>query len=208
MENQNGTVDRMVEQLDRPPDGSTVGPTARDSRTASALLRDGRPRGTTPPSTLSGRTGVGIAGRLPVGVRLSDVLSMLASTAQTGELQVVSETVEGRVWLERGELADAQVGARPPWARPSSSWPASPTAGSPSPPAPSSTLVQRASRDSVPVMTVLAEVGPQVDEWGSIRELVPLEALVTLSPSPRARTSGSATTSGGFSPRSGPVATR
>ena len=42
---------------------------------------------------------------------LSDVLTMLASTAQTGELQVVSETADGQVWLDDGELSNAQVGA-------------------------------------------------------------------------------------------------
>ena len=106
---------------------------------------------------------------------------MLASTAQTGELQVVSDTVDGRVWLDRGELANAQVGsARPSLGRRCSSWPASLTAGSTSPPA----LLSSNGQPPVPVMSVLTEVGPQVDEWRQIREVVPLEALVTLSPEP------------------------
>jgi len=42
---------------------------------------------------------------------LSDILSMLASTKQTGELQVVSEAVDGKVWLADGELSNAHVGA-------------------------------------------------------------------------------------------------
>ena len=41
---------------------------------------------------------------------LSDVLSMLSSTTQTGELQVVGDTVDGRVWLDRGKLSSAHVG--------------------------------------------------------------------------------------------------
>ena len=41
---------------------------------------------------------------------LSDVLTMLASTTQTGELQVVGDVADGRVWLEGGELSNAQVG--------------------------------------------------------------------------------------------------
>ena len=42
---------------------------------------------------------------------LSDILSMLASTKQTGELQVVSEATDGKVWLADGELSNANVGA-------------------------------------------------------------------------------------------------
>ncbi len=48
--------------------------------------------------------------RIAVGLRPLRLLSLLASTGQTGELEVVGEAVDGRVWLDGGELSDAQVG--------------------------------------------------------------------------------------------------
>ena len=111
---------------------------------------------------------------------LADVLSMLASTAQTGELQVVSETVDGRVWLDHGELSNAQVGT-------------------------ASTIGQAvfdlacvtegwfyftsgaASSNGEPPRAGRCRPDrsrPQVDEWRELQKAVPLEAVVTLCPDP------------------------
>lgn len=109
---------------------------------------------------------------------LSDVLSLLASTDQTGELEVVGESVEGRLWLDSGELSDAQVGAATTigqavfeLACAVEGW-FSYTAG----------VVSSSGQPTAPVEAVLDEVRPQVEEWREIRDVVPLESVVTLSP--------------------------
>jgi hypothetical protein len=111
---------------------------------------------------------------------LSDVLTMLASTAQTGELQVVSEVADGRVWLDYGELSNAQVGAATTIGQAvfelacvSDGWFYFTTG-----------LLSPSGHPTVPVVAVLDEVRPQVDEWWEIRQVVPLEAVVTLAPDP------------------------
>ena len=56
---------------------------------------------------------------------LSDVLTMLASTAQTGELQVVSETASTEGVARPAASSPTPRSERPrPSARPSSNWPA------------------------------------------------------------------------------------
>ncbi len=114
---------------------------------------------------------------------LDDVLSMLASTSQTGELQVVADSAGGRLWLDGGRLSNAQVGSAT-------------TIGS--------SVFELAcleegwfyftggaasfgGQPSVSVEAVLAEVRPQVDEWKEIRAIVPVDALVSLSPTPPGR---------------------
>jgi Domain of unknown function (DUF4388) len=111
---------------------------------------------------------------------LSDILSMLASTKQTGELQVVSESTDGKVWLADGELSNAQVGSAVTIGQAvfelacvSDGWFYF-TLG----------IVSSSGQPTVPVMAVLNEVRPQVDEWREIRRDVPLEAVVTLAPEP------------------------
>ena len=111
---------------------------------------------------------------------LSDVLSMLASTKQTGELQVVSDTADGKVWLADGELSNAQVGAAATIGQAvfelacvADGWFYF-TVG----------VVSSSGQPTVPVIAVLNEVRPQVDEWRDIRRDVPLEAVVTLAPDP------------------------
>jgi len=111
---------------------------------------------------------------------LADVLSMLATTKQTGELQVVSENVDGRVWLDHGDLSNAQVGTTSTIGQAvfdlacvSEGWFYF-TSGS----APSS------GEPPVPVEAILTEVGPQVDEWRELQRAVPLESLVALCPDP------------------------
>ena len=111
---------------------------------------------------------------------LSDILSMLASTKQTGELQVVSEAVDGKVWLADGELSNAHVGAATTIGQAvfelacvSEGWFYF-TVG----------VVSSSGQPTVPVLAVLNEVRPQVDEWKEIRRDVPLGAVVTLAPEP------------------------
>jgi hypothetical protein len=111
---------------------------------------------------------------------LSDVLTMLASTTQTGELQVVSEVADGRVWLDEGELSNAQVGAATTIGQAvfelacvSDGWFYFTTG-----------LLSPSGHPTVPVVAVLDEVRPQVDEWREIRQVVPLEAVVTLATDP------------------------
>lgn len=111
---------------------------------------------------------------------LVDVLSLLASTAQTGEVQVESETVDGRLWLDNGQLSNAQVGVATTIGQAVfelacllDGWFYF-TAG----------VVSSSGQPPVPVEAVLAEVGPQVGEWREIRGVVPLDSVVNLSPTP------------------------
>ena len=113
---------------------------------------------------------------------LSDVLTLLARTNQTGELQVVGSGVDGRVWLDDGELSNAHVGAATTIGQAvfelacvSEGWFYF-TAG----------LVSSSGQPKVPVDAVLDEVSPQVDEWRSLRAVVPLDSDVSLSPTPPA----------------------
>jgi hypothetical protein len=114
---------------------------------------------------------------------LSDVLSLLAATAQTGELQVVSDGVDGRLWLEGGQFSNAHVGAATTIGQAvfelacvADGWFYF-TAG----------LASSSGQPTVPVAAVLDEVRPQVDEWRDLRQVVPLEAVVALSPAPPGR---------------------
>jgi hypothetical protein len=111
---------------------------------------------------------------------LSDILSMLASTKQSGELQVVSEATDGKLWLADGELSNAQVGTAATIGQAvfelacvTEGWFYF-TVG----------VVSSSGQPTVPVVAVLNEVRPQVDEWREIRRDVPLEAVVTLAPDP------------------------
>lgn len=181
MESQNGTVDQAVDRLTVP--GSSTDPLEYGPGPLTASL-------STSPSREPVRTmtrieasdeapSASLVGSLSV-FTLADVLSMLSSTTQTGELQVVGETVDGRVWLDRGKLSSAQVGT-------------------------TSTIAQAvfdlacltegwfyftsgaASSNGQPplqVDAVLTEVGPQVDEWKELQQAVPVEAVVSLCPDP------------------------
>ena len=111
---------------------------------------------------------------------LSDVLTLLATTAQTGELQLVSEAVDGKLWLDHGELSNAHVGAATTMGQAvfelacvAEGWFYF-TSG----------LSSSSGQPAVPVVAVLSEVRPQVEEWRELRQVVPLEATVALSPSP------------------------
>ena len=111
---------------------------------------------------------------------ISDVLTLLAETEQTGELQVVGSGVDGRVWLGDGELSNAHVGSATTIGQAvfelacvTEGWFYF-TAG----------LVSSSGQPRVPVGAVLDEVRPQVEEWREIREVVPLDSVVSLSPTP------------------------
>ena len=111
---------------------------------------------------------------------LSDVLTLLATTAQTGELQLVSEAVDGKLWLDHGELSNAHVGAATTMGQAvfelacvTEGWFYFTSGQSSS-----------SGQPAVPVLAVLGEVRPQVEEWRELRQVVPLEATVALSPSP------------------------
>src|ERR1700737_1536761 len=78
-----------------PPPGATV--LGKEPIMSQSPSSEGAP----PPS---------LVGSLSVFV-LSDVLSWLASTSQTGEVRVVGEQVDGRLWLADGQLSNAHVGA-------------------------------------------------------------------------------------------------
>lgn len=110
--------------------------------------------------------------------KLSDVLSLLAYTSQTGEVRVVSDQVDGRLWLADGNLSNAQVGTATTigqavfeLACATDGW-LHFTVG----------LTSSSGQPTVPVAAVLNEVRPQVEEWREIRRVIPLESQVTLSP--------------------------
>ena len=111
---------------------------------------------------------------------VSDVLSLLAATAQTGELQVISGSVDGKVWLAGGQLSNAHVGAATTIGQAVFEL-ACATDGwfyfTPG-------VVSSSGQPAVPVDAVLYEVRPQVDEWRDLRTAVPLAAVVGLSPEP------------------------
>jgi hypothetical protein len=129
--------------------------------------------------SLGNATAASLVGSLGV-FTLDDVLTLLADTGQTGELQVVGSEVDGRVWLEDGELSNAHVGTTPTIGRAVFELACVPegwfyfTSG----------LASSSGQPRVPVRTVLDEVRPQVKEWRELLDLVPFESIVSLSPEP------------------------
>ncbi len=131
------------------------------------------------PTEVAGTVAASLVGSLSV-FTLSDVLSLLAATAQTGELQLVTGATDGKLWLDHGELSNAHVGAATTMGQAvfelacmAEGWfyfTSGPSSSSGQP--------------TVPVAAVLSEVRPQVDEWRELRQVMPLEATVSLSPSP------------------------
>lgn len=111
---------------------------------------------------------------------LADVLTLLAESVQSGELQVVGPGTEGRVWLEEGELSNAHVGAAATIGQAvfelaciGEGWFYF-TSG----------LTSSSGQPRVPVHAVLEEVQAQVDEWRGLCELVPFGSVVSLAPDP------------------------
>jgi hypothetical protein len=111
---------------------------------------------------------------------LPDVLGLLAATGQTGELQIVGDAVDGRLWFDGGLVSDALVAGRDgvtqavfELACVVDGW-FSFVEG-----------VRVANGEPArSVASILAEVGPQVEEWRSLRLEVPLDATVVLSTAP------------------------
>jgi hypothetical protein len=185
MENQNGTVDRMVEQL-TDPRADFATPVAAAEPTSSVGTYATKAYSPAITAVPDGPEAESLYGSLSV-FALSDVLTLLATTAQTGELLVVGDAAQGRLWFDKGDLVDAEVGSTATvnqaffeLACVTQGW-FSFSSGRVSDDHSSSGTT---SVTAVPVATVLAEVGPQVEEWRVIRELLPLEAIVTLSAEP------------------------
>lgn len=108
---------------------------------------------------------------------LIDVLELLGRTDRSGELQVVGRGTDKRVWIDRGDLIDT-TGADPQGA----------------------TLFELACIDDgwfyftvaervpdatsrMPLASLLADLGPQVQEWRSLVEELPFVAMVSMSTS-------------------------
>ncbi len=171
---------------------------SRPARSACRRCSDRPPRRGRPPmsqtDTSEEAPAASLVGSLSV-FSLSDVLSMLASTAQTGEL-AGGERDGRRPGVARPRRALQCPGRRPP--RPSvrrySSWPASPTAGSTSPPACCLLNGQPSGAGDVrprPRSDLRWTSGGRSARWSPSRPWSPC------LPTPRGRTSRSATTSGG-----------
>jgi hypothetical protein len=179
-------MDRMLEQPAPPPEAPSATPagdTVVDPSSPTAYGPDGPGIG-----TVTGADGrhtarsdeapaASLVGSLSV-FNLSDVLLLLSTTDQTGELQVVSDTVDGKVWLARGALSNARVGVATTIGQAvfelaclTEGWFYF-TAG----------VVSSSGQPTVPVMAVLDGVRPQVDEWRSITSVIALGATVGLAP--------------------------
>jgi hypothetical protein len=131
------------------------------------------------PTGASAETSASLTGSLAV-FTLSDVLMLLASTSQTGELHAVGDDIEGWLWLADGQLANARVGSATTIGQAVFEL-ACIIEGSFSF---STGVVSSSGHPTVPVAAVLQEVRPQVDEWRDLRMVIPLESEVNLSPSP------------------------
>jgi hypothetical protein len=183
MDSQRGVVDGMVDQLAQAPgegfDSGVHGNHARSGPPPWAGVSSGWGGGPDPFESPDQGTTASLVGSLSV-FPISDVLSMLASTVQTGELQVVGDSVDGRVSLEGGQLLSAEVGTTSTLGQAifdlarvnqgSFYFTAGP--------------VSAEGQSPVPVASVLDQVRPQVEEWQEILAVVPLDSPVALCPDP------------------------
>ncbi len=182
MEEQRSTIDETFGQPAEPSAGEAVSNAAVESAPGSVAPSTARVEGKGPTMNhehSAEAPAASLVGSLEA-FSLADILSMLASTKQTGELQVVSDTMDGKVWLADGEFSNAQVGAAATIGQAvfelacvSDGWFYF-TVG----------VASSSGQPTVPVVAVLNEVRPQVDEWREIRHDVPLEAVVTLAADP------------------------
>jgi hypothetical protein len=183
MDSQQGVVDGMVDQLAQAPgegfDSGVHGNHGRSGLPRRAEVSNEWWRAPDPFESPDEAAPASLVGSLSV-FPVSDVLSMLASTRQSGELQVVSDSIDGRVWLERGELLSAEVGTATTMGQAifdlarvnqgSFYFTAGP--------------VSAHGQSPVSVSSVLDQVRPQVEEWQEILAVVPLDAPVALCPDP------------------------
>jgi len=107
---------------------------------------------------------------------LVDILDLLARTNYTGELQIVGRGIDQRVWMDKGDLVTAGTGSADSvlfdLACIEEGWFYF-TAGEVPP--------DGGARS--PVATVLADVGPQVEEWRSLVARLPFDTVVKMSAS-------------------------
>ena len=183
MQDQHGTVDGTADHLadvpgspSAPPAPHVPGPTLTS---IFDLPLNGKESTMHPTEISEEAPAASLVGSLSV-FTLADVLSLLAGTDQSGELQVVSDLVDGKIWLEDGQFSNAHVGAASTIGQAvfelacvAEGWFYF-TAG----------VTSSSGQPTVPVKAVLDEVRPQVDEWLDLRQIVPLEAVVALSPTP------------------------
>ncbi len=182
MDERHGTTDRRSDDRRQgPPERRQGWPPAADAATVSgsATADEGKEPIMNQYESSEEAPAATLVGSLTV-FSLTDVLYLLASTKQTGEVHVVSPSVDGKVWLADGELSNAQVGAAATIGQAvfelacvTEGWFYF-TAG----------VVSSSGQPTVPVAAVINEVRPQVDEWREIRHDIPLEAVVTLAPNP------------------------
>jgi hypothetical protein len=183
MDEQGSTIDEAFGNPAEPtadaPESDVGAPPTLTSASASDPMADGKEPGMNQHELSEEAPAASLVGSL-AAFSLSDVLSMLASTKQNGELQVVSEATDGKVWLADGELSNAHVGSATTIGQAvfelacvTEGWFYF-TVG----------VASSSGQPTVPVLAVLNEVRPQVDEWREIRRDVPLEAVVTLAPEP------------------------
>ena len=180
-----GAAAGTLERAPDPPAEQTGGrPATGDATldlTRPSVLQmavDGK-EATMSPSEARDKSSVSLTGSLTT-FTLADVLTLLASTSQTGELHAVSEDVEGWLWLADGQLANARVGSATTIGEAVFEL-ARITDGEFSF---ISGVVSSSGHPTVPVAAVLQEVGPQVHEWRELQSVVPLDAVVTLAPNP------------------------
>ncbi len=189
---------RSSEVLPRNDQGAVLGPMFDGAQEASGILTESRavatPELAFEPSAATGEgkdtnmtqdqhigtsTTASLVGSL-ADFALADVLALLDATGQTGELQVASGSVAGKLWLVEGELANGEVGTAATIGQVVfelaclSEGEFSFTSG----------VTVPSSHPPVPVEAVLDEVRPQVDEWREIRRVVPFDAAVVLAPQP------------------------
>jgi hypothetical protein len=183
MDEQHGTTDGAADQLPEVPGAPATSAGAPEPGVGTTpvfgLPLDGKEFTMQPTPISEEAPAASLVGSLSV-FTLADVLSLLAATDQTGELQVVSDVVDGRIWLEDGQFSNAHVGAASTIGQAvfelacvAEGWFYF-TAG----------VTSSSGQPTVPVKAVLDEVRPQVDEWFDLRQIVPLEAVVSLSPTP------------------------
>jgi len=186
MPDQHGTVDGTTEHRPDVP-GTTAGAAVGrepggDTTPLFDLPLNGKEFSMQPSVLSEEAPAASLVGSLSV-FTLADVLSLLAATDQTGELQVVNDLVDGRIWLEDGQFSNAHVGAASTIGQAvfelacmADGWFYF-TQG----------VTSSSGQPTVPVKAVLDEVRPQVDEWLDLRQIVPLESVVALSPMPPGR---------------------
>ncbi len=175
------TLERMLEGPAERPGGASPDGGAAPGLTRSSVFEmtvDGK-ESTMSHTGARDEASASLTGSLSA-FALSDVLMLLASTSQTGELHAVGGDVEGWLWLTDGQLANARVGSATTIGQAVFEL-ACVTQGSFDF---TSGVVSSSGHPTVPVAAVLQEVHPQVEEWRQLQSVLPLDAEVNLAPNP------------------------